>query len=54
MLCFYRKMGYIEGGFIILEEEGVIYQQRVCKISRLEINPVRVKRNAFSYVFAIF
>ena len=28
MLCFYKKMGYIEGGFIILEEEGFINQQR--------------------------
>ena len=28
MLCFYRKIGYIEGGFIILEEEGFINQQR--------------------------
>ena len=26
---------------------------KVCKISRLEINPVRVKRNATSYGFAL-
>ena len=37
-----------------LEKPDEIVMTSVCKISRLEMNPVRVKRNAFPYDIAYF